>query len=177
MQGRQEYQPKLFTTFNIEALIPKGHLLRKIDGVLELSFVRELTKDFYCPNNGRPSIDPELFLRMMLIGYLYGIESDRRLCEEVGFNLAYRWFCRLELENRVPDHSSLTRIRDRLGEKTFKKIFRRVLRTCVEKGLVRGESIMLDGSLVRADASLDSLVRKDASSDDDENGPPGSSGG
>src|ERR1700761_4656114 len=119
MQGKQEYQSQLFFTANIEKMIPQNHLLRKIDGLLDLSFVRDLTASLYCQNNGRPSVDPELYFRMQIIAYFYGIDSDRRLCEEVEFNLAYRWYCRLSLEDVVPDHSSMTKIRDRLGEKTF----------------------------------------------------------
>ena len=123
MQGRQEYQPKLFSIVDFEQLIPKHHFLRKVDKVLDLSFVRKLTKDHYCMDNGRPSIDPELFFRLVLIGYFYGISSDRQLCEEAQYNLAYRWFCRLSLEDAIPNHSSMTRIRDRLGEEIFKRVF------------------------------------------------------
>ena len=167
MQGRQEYQSELFATIDIESMIPKNHLLRKLDRLLDLSFVREMTKDFYCENNGRPSVDPELFLRMLLISYFYGIDSDRRLCEEVQFNLAYRWYCKLSLTNKVPDHSSLTKIRDRLGEDTFKNLFIKVLEMCKEKGLVKSESVMADASLVKADAALDSLRKRDGKDDND----------
>lgn len=94
MQGKQEYQPRLFSVVQVENLVPKNHLLRKLDEALDLSFVRPLTEPLYCKENGRPSIDPEVFVRMLLIEYLYDIPSDRQLCEEIGFNLAYRWFCR-----------------------------------------------------------------------------------
>jgi transposase len=97
-------------------------LLRKIDSHIDLNFVRELTEPFYCQNNGRPSIDPEIFFRTILIGYLYGIDSDRQLCDEIQYNLAYRWFCKLRLEDKVIDHSSLTRIRDRFGLDTFNRL-------------------------------------------------------
>ena len=90
------------------------HYLRKVDRVLELSFVGELTAACYSDGQGRPSIDPEIYFRMLLVSYIYGINSDRRLCEEVRYNLAYRWFCHLSLEDIVPDHSSLSRIQ-RLG--------------------------------------------------------------
>jgi len=95
---------------SFDSLIPEHHFLRKIDKILDLSFIRELTAPFYCASNGRPSIDPELYFRMVLIGYLYGIASDRQLCEELQYNLAYRWFYKLNLEDRIPDHSSMTRI-------------------------------------------------------------------
>ena len=92
------------------------HILRKIDGLLDMTFVRELTASCYASELGRPSIDPEVFFRMELLAYLYGIKSERRLCEEIHYNLAYRWFCRLAPHEDVPDHSSLSRIRDRYGE-------------------------------------------------------------
>src|SRR5258708_4339448 len=104
MQGRQEYQPELFSIVDIERLIPKNHLLRKLDKTLDLSFIRELTSHLYCQDNGRPSIDPELFFRIQLLIYFYDIDSDRRVCEEISYNLAYRWFLRLSLEDKVPDH-------------------------------------------------------------------------
>ena len=171
MQGQQEYQPKLFTVFNMEELIPKGHLLREIDSVLDFGFVREATADLYCQDNGRPSIDPELFVRICLITYLYNIPSDRQVCEEIQYNLAYRWFCRLSLEERVPDHSSLTRIRDRLGEKIFKEIFDHIVRVCIGKGVVKGNKVMMDGSLVKADAALNSMVPKKGNLDIKDNAP------
>jgi len=161
MQGQQDHQPQLFSMVQIEKLVPESHLLRKVDQVLDLNFVREQTKEFYCANNGRPSVDPEVFIRILLIMYLYNVRSDRQVCEELQFNLAYRWFCKLSLEDKVPDHSSLTRIRDRLGEKTFKKIFDRIVKLCLEKGLATGEKVMMDGSLIDANASLYSLIPKE----------------
>lgn len=168
MQGHQSYQPPLFSVFNMETLIPRNHLLREVDAKIDLEFVREMTKDLYCQDNGRPSIDPVLFIRICLITYLYNIPSDRQVCEEIQYNLAYRWFCRLSIEDGVPDHSSLTRIRDRLGEKTFKNIFDHVVRLCIEKGLVTGEKVMMDGSLIKADAALGSLVPKKKEEEADE---------
>lgn len=160
MMGRQDFQPQLFSSISIESLIPQNHLLRRIDRLLDLNFVRELTMELYSQNNGRPSIDPELFIRMLIITYFYNIKSDRRLCEEIGFNLAYRWFCRLNLEDKVPDHSSLTRIRDRFGEDVFRQVFERVVELCAENGLVEARELMMDASLVKANASLSSLVDK-----------------
>lgn len=171
MQGQQEYQPKLFTVFNMEALIPKRHLLRQIDSVLDFGFVREATASLYCQDNGRPSIDPELFVRICLITHLYNIPSDRQVCEEIQYNLAFRWFCRLSLEDQVPDHSSLTRIRDRLGEKIFKEIFDHIVRICIEKGIVKGDKVMMDGSLIKADAALSSLVPKEGNLNIKDNNP------
>lgn len=161
MIGRQELQQQLFSTVQIDSFIPQNHLLRKIDKVLDFEFVREMTEHLYCVDNGRPSVDPVLFFRIYLIIFLYGIESDRQACDEICYNLSYRWFCRLSLEDSVPDHSSLTKIRDRLGEETFKKIFEKIISVCIEKNLVKGTKIMMDGSYVRADAALKSMVSKD----------------
>lgn len=140
----------------------EDHLLRKIDRVLDLSFVRDLTASCYVSGLGRPSIDPEVFFRMLLVAYLYGIAGNRRLCEEVHYNLAYRWFCRLSLADDVPDHSSLSRIRDRYGEEVFETLFREVVKLCQQRGLVAQECrVMTDATLIAADAALDSLVHND----------------
>jgi len=173
MQGHQEYQPELFSSINIEDLIPKNHLLRKLDKILDLSFIRSETLHLYCTDNGRPSVDPELFIRMLLISYFYGVSSDRRLCEEVSLNIAYRWFCKLSLKDKVPDHSSLSKIRDRLGEDTFKKIFDEVLNLCVKHKLVKREDVkvMIDASMLKADAALNSLVRIEADEEEIKNRP------
>lgn len=161
MQGRHEYQPELFSQIDVEALIPKNHILRKIDRILDLSFLREVTAPFYSESVGRPSIDPEIFVRMNLLEHLYNIPSDRQLCEEVGFNLAYRWFCKLSMKDQVPDHSSMTKLRDRFGESTYRRIFLEVIAQCRKAGLVKGEKIMTDGSLIEADAAKKSLTPRD----------------
>ncbi len=107
--------------------LPAGNNCR-LDEKNDFEFVREMTATLYCQYNGRHSVDPVLFVRICLLTYLNNIPSDRQVCEEMQYNLAYRWFCRLSIEDVVPDHSSLTRIRDRLGEKTFKKIFDQIVR-------------------------------------------------
>ena len=122
MQGQQDAQRVLFDTIDLESLIPEDHLLRRIDARVDFDFIYDLTKGLYCPDNGRNSIGPVLFFRMRLISYLYGMKLDRELCREVRLNFAYRWFCRLSLHDSVPDHSSMTRIRDRFGEATFTDI-------------------------------------------------------
>jgi len=173
MQGKHEYQPELFSQVDYEHLIPKTHLLRRIDRVLDLSFLPELTAPLYSQSQGRPSIDPVIFIRMVLLSYLYNIDSDRQLCEEVGYNLSYRWFARLSLRDSVPDHSSITRIRDRLGEKTYEKIFSEVVDQCRKAGLVKLEQVMVDGSVIKANASLYSMQeREEKKKDDDNNEPP-----
>jgi transposase len=157
MQGVHAFDPKVKTSIDLESFVAEDHFLRRIDRVLDLSFVRELTAACYADGKGRPSIDPEVFFRMQLVAYFNGITKDRRLCEEVHDNLAYRWFCRLSLEDDVPDHSSLTRIRDRLGEEVFEAVFRRIVAQCQQKGLVKTLSVMTDATLIAADASLNSL--------------------
>ncbi|MBI2605282.1 MAG: transposase, partial [Deltaproteobacteria bacterium] len=127
MQGKLNSQPKLFSVINLEQFVSEDHPLRDFEKVLDLGFIREFTEKFYCLSNGRPSVDPELFMRIVLLSHIYGISSDRLLCQEVHCNLAYRWFCHLALEDEVPDHSSLTRIRDRLGEETFKTLFEKII--------------------------------------------------
>ena len=105
MQGQQDFQRALFDTIDLELMIPRDHLLRRIDSKIDFGFIYDITERLYCADNGRPSIDPVLFFRMQLISYLYGMKSDRELCREVRLNLAYRWFCRLKLSDTVPDHS------------------------------------------------------------------------
>lgn len=157
MQGKKEYQQELFSYVDLERLVPSSHLLRRIDKVLKVGFIREMTRDLYS-QNGRPSIDPEVFFRIQLIGYIYGIESDRQLCEEVSLNVAYRWFCKLSMHESVLDHSSLTRITDRFGEKLYEKVFIEIVKQCKAAGLVRGKRVIIDATLVQADASLKTMV-------------------
>jgi transposase len=162
MQGTHVFQPRTATSIDLESFIAEDHFLRKVDRVLELSFVRDITAACYAAGMGRFSIDPEVFFRMLLVADLYGIKSDRRLCEEVRYNLAYRWFCRLSLEDNIPDHSSLSRIRDRYGEEIFETVFRRVVAICKGKGLVAQDChVMTDATLIAADASLNSLIHND----------------
>ena len=162
MQGTHVFDPQARTAIDLESFVADDHFLRKVHRVLEISFVRELTASCYAAGLGRPSIDPEVYFRMLLVAYLYGITSDRRLCEEIRYNLAYRWFCRLSLEDEVPDHSTLSRIRDRYGEEIFEAVFRRVVELCKEKNLVAQECrVMTDATLIAANASLNSLIHND----------------
>src|SRR5450755_4557046 len=155
MMGQQSGgQKRLFYSFNLDDHVPSDHLLRGIDQFLDLGDLRQHLAPFYS-HTGRPSIDPRLLIRMLIVGYCFGIRSERRLCEEVHLNLAYRWFCRLELEEEVPDHSTFSknrhgRFRD---SDTLRFVFEQVLERCVREGLVGGEGFAIDASLVKADAN------------------------
>ena len=156
-------QDRLFYSFNLESHVPADHLLRGIDRCLDLSDLRRQLAPFYS-HTGRPSIDPELMVRMLLIGYSFGIRSERRLCEEVHLNLAYRWFCRLGLEDVVPDHSTFSKNRHgRFRESDlFRLVFESVVERCLKAGLVGGEGFAVDASLIEADANRSrSMVRED----------------
>jgi transposase len=155
MMGRQGgVQDQLFYSFHLDRYVPCDHLLRGIDHFLDLSELRQHLAAFYS-YTGRPSIDPELMIRMLVIGYCFGIRSERRLCEEVHLNLAYRWFCHLGLEDKIPDHSTFSKNRHgRFRESdTFRHVFESVLRRCMTEGLVGGEGFAIDASVVKADAS------------------------
>ena len=155
MMGEQrDNQERLFYSFNLDEHVPADHPLRAIDRFLDLSDLRQHLAPFYS-HTGRPSVDPEFMVRMLLVGYCFGIRSERRLCEEVHLNLAYRWFCRLGLEDSVPDHSSFSKNRHgRFRESdVFRHVFEGVVRRCMAEGLVRGEGFAIDASIVKADAN------------------------
>src|SRR5271167_3242167 len=157
MMGRQTVdQSQLFYLFNLEKRIPERHLLRRINPTVTriLAEFREKLEPFYS-EIGRPSIDPELMIRMLIVGYCYGIRFERKLCEEVELHLAYRWFCRLDLDAKVPDHSTFSvnrhgRFRD---SDLFRQVFEAVVRACMTAGLVKGEAFAVDASVMEADAS------------------------
>lgn len=146
-------QTPLFYAFNLESHVPQDHLLRGIDRFLDLTELRQHLTHYYS-HTGRPSIAPELMIRMLVIGYCFGIRSERRLCEEVHLNLAYRWFCQLGLEKPVPDHSTFSKNRHgRFRESgAFRHLFEIVLQRCMAEGLVRGEGFATDASIIKADA-------------------------
>jgi transposase len=157
MMGRQTVdQSQLFYLFNLEKRIPERHLLRRINPTVTriLGEFREKLQPFYS-EIGRPSIDPELMIRMLIVGFCYGIRCERKLCEEVELHLAYRWFCRLDLDDKVPDHSTFSvnrhgRFRD---SDLFRQVFEAVVRACMDAGLVKGEAFAVDASVMEADAS------------------------
>ena len=156
MMGRQDdRQQPLFYDFCLEDHVPDDHLLRQIAAVLDLSDVRQKLAPYYS-DMGRPSLDPELMIRMLLVGYLYGIRSERRLVEEVHLNLAYRWFCGLGLTGEVPERSSFSKTRHgRFRDSdAFRMVFESVLQTCLRAGLVSGETFATDASVIEADARV-----------------------
>jgi transposase len=155
MGPRQVAQEALFYEFSLEQHVPSDHLLRSIDRFVDLTGIRQRLAPFYS-STGRPSVDPELMIRMLLIGYCFGIRSERRLCEEVHLNLAYRWFCRLDLNDSVPDHSTFSknrhgRFRD---SDLLRHVFEATVRRCIVEGLVGGERFAVDASLVEADVNV-----------------------
>ena len=132
MLGRKNRdQLELFVSGSLEQLVPEDHVLARVDRVLDLGWLHEELADCYCPDNGRPGIDPEVAVRLMLAGLLLGIVHDRRLLREAQVNLAIRWFIGYGLHERLPDHSSLTRIRQRWGETRFREIFKRTVMACL----------------------------------------------
>lgn len=154
MGERRVAQEPLFYEFSLERHVPAEHLLRSIDRFVDLSRLREQLRPYYS-EMGRPSIDPELMIRMLIIGYCMGIRSERRLCDEVHLNLAYRWFCRLGLDGDVPDHSTFSknrhgRFRD---SDLLRHLFEETVRRCMLEGLVGGDGFAVDASLIRAEAN------------------------
>lgn len=163
MIGKQErYQEDLFVAGPLSSLIPNDHILKQVDKVLDLSWLHSEVVDLYCRTNGRPGIDPEAAVRLMLAGFFQGIVHDRKLMREAQVNLAIRWFAGYRLDEKLPDHSSLTRIRQRWGAERFKKIFVKTVQSCIDAGLVNGETVHVDATLIRADVSWESLTTKHA---------------
>ncbi|MDO6588562.1 transposase, partial [Salipiger sp. 1_MG-2023] len=175
MLGRQKVHARLFYEFNLETHIPSDHLLRGIDRFLDLSDLHEEVHDFYS-HTGRPSLDPELIIRMLVIGYVMELRSEQRLCQEVHLNLSYRWFCRLGLEDKVPDHSRSSKLRHGKFRESdiFRVVFERVLAQCIAHGLVGGQGFAVDASLISADVQKQSSGRQakwDASTIDPTDAP------
>lgn len=162
MGPKQEAQSSLFYDFSREDHVPQDHLLRSIDCFVDLSSLRHHLSPFYS-HTGRPSVDPELLIRMLIVGYCLGIRSERRLCEEVHLNLAYRWFCRLDLTDCVPDHSTFSKNRHgRFREsELLRHIFETTVARCIAEGLVSGQRLAVDASLIEADANKQNSTPKE----------------
>src|SRR5215207_2295024 len=172
MLGRKERdQLELFISGSLRQLVPDDHILARVDRVLDLAWLRDEVADLYCADNGRPGIDPEAAVRLMLAGFLLGLVHDRRLMREAQVNLAIRWFVGYALHEAVPDHSSLTRIRQRWGAERFRRIFERTVKACIAAKIATGEIVHIDASLIRADVSWESLVQRHADEVDRANAP------
>ena len=162
MMGRRERgQGQFFYRFDLDKVVPTDHLVRQIDGVLDLDWVHKELAPYYS-HTGRPSIDPVLMIRMLLVGYVFAIRSERRLCSEVQVNLAYRWFCKLGIEDGIPDHSVFSRRHERFRQSdTLRRVFEGVVSKCIAAGLVGGEGFSIDASLIKADAGRKQRVPGD----------------
>jgi len=154
MGRRKIEQGQLFYAFDLEAIVPDDHQIRRIASVLDLSWVRAELAPHYS-HTGRPSVDPELMIRMLILGYVFAIRSERALCREVQLNLAYRWFCDLGIDDKVPDHSAFTRARNERfrAHDVFRQVFERVVCACIKADLVGGKGFAVDASLIAADAN------------------------
>ena len=157
MMGRQDRdQGRLFYEFNLDDVIPRDHLLRRMNGFVTAA-LGDLHQQLgtYYSTIGRPSVDPELMIRMLIVGYCYGIRHERRLCEEVKLHLGYRWFCKLDLTDKVPHHStfSINRLERFRESDILRHIFERVVAACMAEGLVKGEGFAVDASVMEANAS------------------------
>src|SRR4029078_6126479 len=153
MLGRQESgQGQFFYAFDLDKGVPPDHLVRQIDGLLDLSWVHKELAPFYS-HTGRPSIDPVLMIRMLIVGYVFALRSERRLCAEVQVNLAFRWFCKLGVEDNIPDHSVFCRARRERFRPSdaLRRVFEGVVALCISAGLVGGEAFSIDASLIKAD--------------------------
>jgi transposase len=160
MMGQRQFETKLYYQLSLDRLVPEEHLLRRIAAAIDFSFVRALCRPFYS-HTGQPSVDPVVIFKMLLVGYLYGITSERRLAQEVSLHLAYRWFLGYDFDLPTPDHSVLSKARARLGSEVFEEFFRRSIELCRQAGLVAEGPVYVDSTLIRAGASMDSLTRRE----------------
>lgn len=159
---RDRSRRTLFIAGDIEQFIPDDHILKRVDRVLDLGWLHEAVQGYYCTDNGRPGIDPEVAVRLMLAGFFQGIVHDRKLMREAQVNIAIRWFAGYGLDEALPDHSTLSRIRARWGADTFQAIFAKTVQGCLDAGLVSGETVHVDATLIRADVSWESIVTRHA---------------
>jgi len=170
---QQRWQEDLFVAAPLRDLIPDDHILKRVDRVLDLAWLRDEVRACYHESIGRPGIDPEAAMRLMLAGLFHGIVHDRKLMREAQVNLAIRWFAGYRLTDRLPHHSSLTRLRQRWGPQRFERVFKQSVQACAEAGLVDGETVHIDATLIRADVSWQSLTERHVEAVLAENEPPG----
>jgi len=157
MQGKKEFNQRIYYNINLDSLVPEDHFLKRLEKLVSFDFVRDITRSYYS-HTGKPSIDPVVLVKMLLVGYLFDIRSERKLVEEISLNLAYRWYIGYDLDEEVPDHSIFSKARVRFGKKLFLNIFEKILVKCIELGLVSKEGMLIDSTIVRADASDRSMV-------------------
>ena len=154
-EKQREFTPQVVS---LETLVPQDNFYRKLEAKVDLSFVRDLVRDSYATNMGRPSVDPVVFFKLQLIMYFEGIRSERQLMEMSSMRLDHRWYIGYDLNEKVPNHSSLTKIRDRYGLVVFQRFFEQIVEMCIEAGLVWGKELHFDGTLAEANADYDKLV-------------------
>ncbi len=159
MLGQKTFAPKLLHEVNLEERVPPDHLLRRIAEAVDFSFVRRLTARFYS-HTGQPGIDPVVLFKMALLGYLYGITSERRLAEELRLHLAFMWFVGYDLDERTPDHSVLSKAHKRFGVMVYQAFFTEIVRQCERAGLIDGRTLYLDSTLIKANAALGSRASR-----------------
>lgn len=163
MLGKQEReQEDLFVACSLRDLVPEDYILKRVDKIVDFSWLRDEVRDLYEDRTGRPSIDPEAAVRLMLAGFFHGIVHDRKLMREAQMHVGIRWFAGYRLHEKLPDHSSLTRIRQRWGPERFKRVFQKTVEACRAAGLVDGETVHVDATLIRADVSWESLIEQHA---------------
>lgn len=160
MMAEKDFKPRIFYGLSLEKMVPEDHLVRVLSKVLDLTFVRDMCGKYYS-HTGKPSVDPVVLFKMMLLGYFYGIDSERKLAESCSLNLAFRWYLKYDFDEPTPNHSVLSKARARFGKEVFEQFFQRILDICVEKGLVSEGKLFVDATLVEADAALSSLVPRD----------------
>ena len=162
MMDSKHHGTKMIYQFSLDDYIPKDHFLRLVEALVDFSFVRELVRSFYS-DLGAPSVDPVVIFKMSLLGYFYGISSERRLAEECRYNLAFKWFLHYDIDEMSPDHSIFSKARSRYGRQAFEQFFAEIVRKCADAGLIDGERIFVDATLLKANASRKSLVTRDNS--------------
>jgi transposase len=156
LMGSKAVEPKLYLNFSLDAAVPEKHIVRRLAAAVDFGFVRSLVNKHYS-HTGQPSVDPVVLFKLWLLGYLFNIRSERRLCEEASLNLAWRWFLGYELDEALPDHSVLTKARRRFGTRVYELFFKRIVELCEERGLVQGDVLFIDSTLSDANAARDTL--------------------
>ena len=162
MMGKHQFSPKLYYELSLDRLVPEDHLLREISQAIDFSFIYPLARPYYS-HTGQPSVDPIVLFKTLLVGYLYGITSERRLMRGIQVNTAYRWFLGYDLDETIPDHSVLTKARARFGMEVFERFFKHSIELCQGAGLLSEGPVYVDTTLVQAAASMDSLRERDES--------------